>query len=208
MEVKREAQAESERDRRAAMGMEGHAGSRDHTPVSSFLGGRAVDIDGLPRRGAGAAGKGLAELCGREELFVELHAVFVRLLTKLGRVSGVMSSSASSVNGADAFELKTRDPQTNSEKPMEDLVTETDRLNVKGAQILATGGGRERAKDRRSASRKRAQDRDEVSPKTTPATRATRRRSPSRGPPNANASSTSVKSRKVMEGLKGKLVTV
>ncbi|KAI9838483.1 MAG: hypothetical protein M1838_004566 [Thelocarpon superellum] len=60
---------------------------RDITPVSSFLSGRTVDPDGYPRR-ASVRARGLAELVGREDFFVEVHAVFVHLLTRLGRVFG------------------------------------------------------------------------------------------------------------------------
>ncbi|KAI9822108.1 MAG: hypothetical protein M1832_003110 [Thelocarpon impressellum] len=61
--------------------------NRDITPVSSFLSGRAVDPDGHPRRSSVRA-RGLAELVGQEDFFVEVHAVFVKLLTRLGRAFG------------------------------------------------------------------------------------------------------------------------
>lgn len=57
------------------------------TPVSSFLSGRGVDPDGQPRTRQVRA-KGLAELVGKEDFFVEVHAVFVQLLAQLGRGLG------------------------------------------------------------------------------------------------------------------------
>ncbi|KAI9844928.1 MAG: hypothetical protein M1837_005214 [Sclerophora amabilis] len=67
----------------------GHGGieRRDFTPVSSFLSGRTMDPDGYPRKSEVRA-KGLAELVGKDDLFVEVHAVFVRLLAQLGRGLG------------------------------------------------------------------------------------------------------------------------
>ena len=73
--------------------VEARSGSRDITPVSSFLSGRTVDPDGYPRR-ASVRAKGLAELVGREDFFVEVHAVFVRLLTRLGRGFGGFPAGA------------------------------------------------------------------------------------------------------------------
>ncbi|KAI9834198.1 MAG: hypothetical protein M1819_003036 [Sarea resinae] len=61
---------------------------RDITPVSSFLSGRTVDPDGYPRRAGEVRAKGLAELVGKEDFFVDLHVQFVQLLARLGREFG------------------------------------------------------------------------------------------------------------------------
>lgn len=61
--------------------------SRDSVPVSSFLSGRSVDPDGHPRR-ADVRAKGLAELAGKEGIFLDMHAAFVHLLAQLGRNLG------------------------------------------------------------------------------------------------------------------------
>lgn len=59
--------------------------------------------EGFLRRRHGAEGKqsGLAELCGKEGLFVDLHARFVCLLSHLTKVYGCAEggSAASSVDG-------------------------------------------------------------------------------------------------------------
>ena len=62
----------------------GGGGSRESTPVSSFLSGRSIDPDGHARRFEVRA-KGLAELVGKDDVFVEMHAAFVHLLAQLGR---------------------------------------------------------------------------------------------------------------------------
>ena len=62
----------------------GGGGSRESTPVSSFLSGRSIDPDGHARRSEVRA-KGLAELVGKDDVFVEMHAAFVHLLAQLGR---------------------------------------------------------------------------------------------------------------------------
>jgi hypothetical protein len=53
--------------------------------TSVFLSGRAFDADGFARRGAMAQirSRGLAELVGRPDFFIELHARFVALLAQL-----------------------------------------------------------------------------------------------------------------------------
>ena len=60
------------------------------TPASSFLAAKRIDPDGYPRGGAAAremtTAKSLAEICGREGLFVELHVRFVKLLGGLMNV--------------------------------------------------------------------------------------------------------------------------
>ncbi|KAI9768421.1 MAG: hypothetical protein M1835_006869 [Candelina submexicana] len=63
-------------------------GGRDITPVSSFLSGRTVDPDGYPRRAGDIRAKGLAEIVGREDLFVDIHRHFVKLLSHLAREHG------------------------------------------------------------------------------------------------------------------------
>lgn len=59
------------------------------TPASSFLSAKRVDPDGHPRGGTSARevtnAKSLAEICGREGLFVEVHVRFVKLLGGLMR---------------------------------------------------------------------------------------------------------------------------
>jgi hypothetical protein len=64
------------------------AGGRDYTPVSSFLTGRTVDPDGLPRRAGQIRARNLAEIVGNEYIFAELHAQFVALLQQLGKMFG------------------------------------------------------------------------------------------------------------------------
>ncbi|KZF24540.1 hypothetical protein L228DRAFT_266868 [Xylona heveae TC161] len=62
--------------------------SKNVTSVSSFLSGRSVDPDGYPRRAKDVRAKGLAELVGKEDIFVDLHVQFVQLLARLGRDFG------------------------------------------------------------------------------------------------------------------------
>lgn len=64
------------------------AGGRDYTPVSSFLTGRTVGPDGLPRRAGQIRARNLAEIVGNEYIFAELHAQFVALLQQLGNMFG------------------------------------------------------------------------------------------------------------------------
>jgi hypothetical protein len=57
------------------------------TPTSPFLSGLPpCDPDGFPRKGglASPRSRGLAELVGRADFFIELHARFVALLAELG----------------------------------------------------------------------------------------------------------------------------
>ncbi|KAF2087229.1 hypothetical protein K490DRAFT_57282 [Saccharata proteae CBS 121410] len=57
---------------------------RNLTPVSSFLAAKKVDPDGYPRlSGDMGAAKGLSEIVGKENFFVELHARFCMLLSGL-----------------------------------------------------------------------------------------------------------------------------
>ncbi|KAI9749341.1 MAG: hypothetical protein M4579_006909 [Chaenotheca gracillima] len=66
----------------------------DVTSVSSFLSGSRTGAGvgagpgGYPRRTSEVRAKGLAELTGKDDLFVEIHAVFVKLLAHLGRGLG------------------------------------------------------------------------------------------------------------------------
>lgn len=53
--------------------------------TSSFLSGRTFDPDGYPRKGYNVVrARGLAELVGMEDFFLELHRRFVVLLAQLG----------------------------------------------------------------------------------------------------------------------------
>jgi len=59
------------------------------TPTSAFLSGRSCDPDGYPRKSAGSLkARGLAELVGRADFFIELHARFVAILAQLGMAFG------------------------------------------------------------------------------------------------------------------------
>ncbi|KAE8450005.1 hypothetical protein EG329_007144 [Mollisiaceae sp. DMI_Dod_QoI] len=62
-------------------------GSSHNTPTSSFLSGRNRGLDGMPRMVTKA--RGLAEIVGLPDFFIELHARFVRLLVQLGLQLGV-----------------------------------------------------------------------------------------------------------------------
>lgn len=62
--------------------------SNDSTPASSFLSGRNRGADGR-YAGMSLRAKGLAELVGMPDFFLELHAVFVRLLVELNTLLGV-----------------------------------------------------------------------------------------------------------------------
>ncbi|KAI9788611.1 MAG: hypothetical protein M1816_006757 [Peltula sp. TS41687] len=57
------------------------------TPLPPLLPGRSVDPDWFTIRREARA-KGLVELVGKEDLFVEIHAAFVHLLAQLGRCLG------------------------------------------------------------------------------------------------------------------------
>ena len=180
--------------------------SRDITPISSFLSGRAVDPDGHPRRGEGQKTKGLAELAGREELFVELHAVFVRLLVKLSRGStptGGLSSSGSSVIGVEGGSgltptLLPAPADEEVRKDDEQPHRATSKLTLEEQNVALRGGsGR-----RRSACKKQGETQtEEISPKSRPA----KPQSPS---PKSRRGSPSQSGKQGMEGLKGRLVAV
>ena len=72
----------------------GYGGSlvsnRSITPVSSFLVAKKVDPDGYPRVSSEAmSAKSLAEIVGDENIFLELHGAFVKLLASLTREFGL-----------------------------------------------------------------------------------------------------------------------
>lgn len=69
---------------------------RSMTPLSSFLAAKKVDPDGYPRDSHSASSmledakkRGLAEIVGQEDFFVELHASFVVILARLVGEFGV-----------------------------------------------------------------------------------------------------------------------
>lgn len=63
-------------------------GSKNSTPTSSFLSGRGLGrgVDGI--KGMSLKSRGLAEIVGLPDFFLELHARFVRLLCELRAVLG------------------------------------------------------------------------------------------------------------------------
>ncbi|KAL9096436.1 MAG: hypothetical protein Q9165_001433 [Trypethelium subeluteriae] len=64
--------------------------NRSITPVSSFLVAKKVDPDGYPRVSSEAmSAKSLAEIVGDENIFLELHGAFVKLLASLTREFGL-----------------------------------------------------------------------------------------------------------------------
>jgi len=63
--------------------------TRSLSDVSSFLSAKKVDPDGYPRVSREVMrAKGLAEIVGKENFFVELHARFCMILAQLARDSG------------------------------------------------------------------------------------------------------------------------
>jgi hypothetical protein len=65
------------------------APTRNLSDVSSFLSAKKVDPDGYPRVSREVMrAKGLAEIVGKENFFVELHARFCMILAQLVRESG------------------------------------------------------------------------------------------------------------------------
>jgi hypothetical protein len=60
--------------------------SNQSTPTSSFLSGRSRGPDG--KAGMSLRARGLAELVGLPDFFIELHTRFVRLLIELGLLLG------------------------------------------------------------------------------------------------------------------------
>ncbi|KAI9677750.1 MAG: hypothetical protein M1829_002522 [Trizodia sp. TS-e1964] len=79
------------------------------TPTSSFLSLRNVDPDGYPRRRGEMRATGLPELVGKEDIFVDIHAVFAQLLSGLAK-SGLglgPEGSGGELEGRD-FEMTVR----------------------------------------------------------------------------------------------------
>lgn len=68
-------------------GGDGPNGSSNNTPTSSFLSGRNRGGDGK-FAGVSLRARGLAELVGLPDFFIELHARFVRLLVELSLLVG------------------------------------------------------------------------------------------------------------------------
>jgi hypothetical protein len=64
------------------------AATRQYTPVSSFLTGRAIDPDGQLRRPGQVRARNLSEIVGNQYIFAEIHAHFVALLQQLGSMFG------------------------------------------------------------------------------------------------------------------------
>lgn len=64
-----------------------NGGTNNNTPTSSFLSGRSRGHDGK-FAGMSLRARGLAELVGLPDFFIELHARFVRLLIELGMLLG------------------------------------------------------------------------------------------------------------------------
>ncbi|KAI9735931.1 MAG: hypothetical protein M1834_001397 [Cirrosporium novae-zelandiae] len=88
-------------------------GSRNFTPVSSFLTGRVMDPDGYPlRAGTSIRAKGLPELVGNDLFFAEMHAEFVGLLNELGSMFG-------------GLPISTRNPKK-EERQAEETCTKTE----------------------------------------------------------------------------------
>ena len=66
-------------------------GARSITPVSSFLAAKQVDPDGYPRVSRELMrAKGLTEIVGKDNFFVDLHAKFVVILSELVRKFGTI----------------------------------------------------------------------------------------------------------------------
>lgn len=63
-------------------------GSKNYTPVSSFLTSRSIDSDGHPRRVGQTTPRSLAEIVGDENIFTFLHQYFVSILRCLGEQFG------------------------------------------------------------------------------------------------------------------------
>ncbi|KAH0537329.1 hypothetical protein FGG08_005845 [Glutinoglossum americanum] len=116
-------------------------GNVNITPVTSFLSGRSHDPDGFLRRATDTRAKSLAELVGRENFFVELHAVFVRLLGQLGRMLGGLDTMAEPLDSG--FREETREAR---------LEKEVDTMSVKTVGLTITE--KERAHQRYHRSRR------------------------------------------------------
>ncbi|KAL4808846.1 vesicle coat protein [Aspergillus unguis] len=80
---------EEEKRREEQNNVANRRGSRQYTPVSSFLTQRAVDPDGQMRRPGQVRARNLTEIVGNQYLFAEIHGSFVALLQQLGSMFGV-----------------------------------------------------------------------------------------------------------------------
>jgi hypothetical protein len=85
-EAELERQENGERNDRSERGT---IASIQSTPTSSFLSGRSRGGDGGKFAGMNLRARGLAELVGLPDFFIELHARFVRLLIELGMLLGI-----------------------------------------------------------------------------------------------------------------------
>lgn len=81
------AEAELERSESASSPRIAGEGTNHSTPTSSFLSGRSRGLDGR-LTSMGPKARGLAELVGLPDFFIELHTRFVRLLIELGLLLG------------------------------------------------------------------------------------------------------------------------
>jgi hypothetical protein len=82
------AEAELERHESSPRAADERSPPGNHsTPTSSFLSGRSRRPDG--KAGMSLRARGLAELVGLPDFFIELHARFVRLLAELGLLLGL-----------------------------------------------------------------------------------------------------------------------
>jgi hypothetical protein len=81
------AEAELDRSLESPRGDERSEGSRHSTPTSSFLSGRSRGFEGK-FAGMSLRARGLAEIVGLPDFFIELHARFVRLLIELRALLG------------------------------------------------------------------------------------------------------------------------
>lgn len=82
--------AEAELERSESLGSpygDRNGGTNNNTPTSSFLSGRSRGHDGK-FASMSLRARGLAELVGLPDFFIELHARFVRLLIELGMLLG------------------------------------------------------------------------------------------------------------------------
>jgi hypothetical protein len=79
--------AEAELERQESRAAERSPAVSNNTPTSSFLSGRSRGPDG--KVGMSLRARGLAELVGLPDFFIELHTHFVRLLVELSMLLGV-----------------------------------------------------------------------------------------------------------------------
>lgn len=78
--------AEAELEKQESRASERSPAAQGNTPTSSFLSGRSRGPDG--KAGMSLRARGLAELVGLPDFFIELHTHFVRLLVELGILLG------------------------------------------------------------------------------------------------------------------------